>query len=105
MAGTSFTRAGVNLHRGRAKNQLGYRGIGPRGYRPSDYEIFGALCQTLADDPRIDASDLTVRVRGGLVLLSGTVPDAGMGRQIVQLARSAPGVASVINRLHVPRRH
>jgi osmotically-inducible protein OsmY len=48
-------------------------GKGPRGYQRSDERVFEDVCDRLTDDPRVDASDVEVRVENGEVTLTGTV--------------------------------
>lgn len=55
----------------------------------------------LAREPALRNASIQVRVRDGVVLLDGTVPDADAARQAEAAARRAPGVVSVRPRLHV----
>jgi len=47
----------------------------------------------------IDVSKIYVRARGGVVTLSGTVPDGAQIPQATEVAKGVPGVTSVSNRL------
>jgi hypothetical protein len=49
----------------------------------------------------IDSSEVTVEVRGGKVVLEGTVPDRRMKHAIEDLADAAPGVQDIENRIRV----
>ncbi|HJU40736.1 MAG TPA: BON domain-containing protein, partial [Tahibacter sp.] len=51
-----------------------YRGLGPKGYVRSDARILEDVCERLADDPRVDARDVVVAAKNGVVTLDGTVP-------------------------------
>lgn len=50
-----------------------HRGKGPANYQRSDERLREMLCERLQDHPDIDASDITVTVTDGIVLLEGTV--------------------------------
>lgn len=52
-----------------------FAGKGPKGYRRSDKTIFEDVCDTLKLSPGIDASQVEVSVKDGVVYLNGTVPD------------------------------
>jgi len=46
-----------------------FAGRGPKGYERSDDRIREDVCDRLMDDPEVAASNLTVEVRGGEVIL------------------------------------
>jgi len=77
-----------------------FRGKGPKGYVPSDDRIREDVCELLARDPRIDASNMEVSVLNGVVYLKGTVES----RQVKRLAEISleqlPGVVDIINHLN-----
>ena len=50
-----------------------HRGKGPKGYQRTDERTRELICERLRDDPEIDASEITVNVQGGKVILDGTV--------------------------------
>src|SRR6476620_11241579 len=56
----------------------GHSGRGPKGYRRSDDSIFHDVCDTLTMSADIDASDIEVTVKDGVVYLNGTVSDREM---------------------------
>jgi hypothetical protein len=80
-----------------------YAGRGPRGYRRSDERIRDEVCDRLTDDALVDATDIAVRVRHGLVTLEGTVRDRAQKHRAEDLAAGVTGVADVENRIRVPR--
>lgn len=56
-------------------------------------------------DNRINAFDIGVHTRRGVVTLSGTVPSAAMAERAVAIARGTRGVKDVISKITVePRR-
>jgi hypothetical protein len=77
----------------------GHRGRGPRGYRRSDERIREDVNDRLADDPRLDASEIEVRVENGEVTLDGTVDSREARRRAEDLADSVSGVSYVQNNL------
>jgi hypothetical protein len=80
-----------------------YRGRGPKDYRRSDDRIREEVCDRFTDDPRLDASDVAVKVENGDVILTGTVADRGQKRRAEDIAERVNGVADVINQLRVLR--
>jgi hypothetical protein len=80
-----------------------YAGIGPRGWRRADDDIREDVCETLARDSWVDASDIEVRVEGGTVTLEGTVPDRDTRWRAEDLLDRVAGVSEVRNQLRVAR--
>ncbi len=78
-----------------------YRGLGPRGYVRSPQRIYEDICDRLTDDPLVDASDITVSVGGGEVILSGSVDSQMALRQAETIAQEVAGVARVRNELRL----
>lgn len=79
----------------------GYRGHGPRRAQPQDEDLLDTLCERLSGDPDIDASEIDVTVREGIVALSGTVPSRQARRDAEAIAESLRGVREVENHLRV----
>lgn len=79
----------------------GYRGLGPKNYARSDERIREDLCERLAEADDIDASDIDVSVRNGVVSLQGEVEDRWMKYRAEDLADNCAGVKDVQNNLHV----
>lgn len=91
--GKAAGKSGVTVH--------GYRGVGPRGYRRDDTRIHDDVCDVLADNDALDASDITVTVQEGVVRLAGTVPHRMMKRLAEELSEGCSGVRDVENALRV----
>lgn len=78
-----------------------HRGKGPRGYRRSDDRVRDDVCESLTDDPHVDASNLEVSVKDCEVTLSGTVASREEKRRAEVLAERIRGVKDVHNQLRV----
>lgn len=77
----------------------GHRGKGPKGYKRSDDRIREDVSEILMHDDDLDASDIEVEVRDGVVTLSGEVENRFEKRLAEDCAEMAPGVLDVNNRL------
>ena len=80
-----------------------YRGRGPRGYQRSDARVFEDICDRLTVDPRIDASDIEVDVKGAEVTLRGSVRSREEKRWAEDVVEHVMGVRDVNNHLKVTR--
>ena len=80
-----------------------YRGRGPRGYQRSDARVFEDICDQLTVDPRIDASDIEVEVKGAEVTLRGSVRSREEKRYAEEVVEHVMGVRDVNNHLKVSR--
>jgi hypothetical protein len=78
-----------------------YRGKGPRGYVRSDARILEDVSDRLADDDRLDASDIEVKVEAGEVTLNGQVRSREDKRRAEDLAERVSGVKHLQNNLRV----
>src|SRR5207244_7295019 len=76
-------------------------GRGPKGYRRSDERIREDVSDRLLTHPDIDASEIEVTVKNGIITLSGTVEDRHEKRLADYIAEDAVGVDDVDNRLKV----
>jgi hypothetical protein len=76
-------------------------GRGPKGYRRPDDRIREDVSDQFTDDEWLDASEMTVHVRQGVVMLGGTVPDRQQIRRAECIACSVSGVRSVTNHLRI----
>lgn len=94
-AGAAPRHTGAGARHGR------FYGIGPKGYRRSDQRILEELSDRLMTHPDVDASDIEVRVEGGIITLSGTVPDRHQKRIAEFIADDIVGVDDVHNELTV----
>ena len=80
-----------------------YRGLGPKNYRRSDERIREEVCERLTEDDYVDATDIEVDVREGIVMLSGTVDDRLIKRRAEDVAESVRGVIDIQNQIRVDR--
>jgi hypothetical protein len=86
----------------RSTNQQGRsRRRGPKGYTRSDDRIKEDICEQLMQSAHIDASEITIEVQSGRVMLEGTVPERRMKHAIEDLADSVAGVSDVENKIRV----
>lgn len=76
-------------------------GKGPRGYKRSEDRIREDVCERLAYDGSVDASDIEVKVEGHEVVLTGTVRSRAEKRRAEDLVESIMGVQNVENRIRV----
>ena len=79
------------------------RGRGPKGYKRSDERIREDVCDRLCEG-WADASDVTVDVHNGEVILSGTVEHRRDKLMIEQIAEDVSGVQDITNQIRVRRR-
>jgi len=100
--GTNYGET-VNRPYERDRNAPDYRGRGPRGYQRSDARIFEDICDRLTVDPRIDASDIEVDVKGAEVTLRGSVRSREEKRDAEDVVEHVMGVRDVNNHLKVSR--
>ena len=80
-----------------------HAGRGPKGYRRKDERISEDICEALTRHPRIDASEIDVRVENCEVTLTGTVDSREAKRMAEDVAEECSGVDNVINQLRVSR--
>jgi osmotically-inducible protein OsmY len=80
-----------------------YRGRGPKNYQRPDDRIREDVCERLAEDHDVDATDIEVVVNGGVVVLSGSVQERFAKRMAEDLAESVRGVRDVENNIRVTR--
>lgn len=92
---------GVNRSYARDWNSADYTGRGPRGYQRSDARIFEDICDRLTIDPRVDASDIEVDVKGSEVTLRGSVRTREEKRYAEDAVERVMGVREVNNHLKV----
>jgi osmotically-inducible protein OsmY len=75
---------------------------GPKNYTRSDERIREDVCERLMQSG-VDASDVTVSVRDGKVILEGSVPERRMKHRIEDIAEQCFGVSDVDNNVRVAR--
>jgi hypothetical protein len=83
--------------------QPSHKGRGPRDYQRSDDRIREEICDRMTDDEVLDASDVTVDVKQGEVLLGGSVTSREQKRRAEDVAERVSGVRDVTNQLRITR--
>jgi hypothetical protein len=78
-----------------------YTGIGPKGFRHSDQQIFETVCERLTQHGRIDASRIRVEVQNGNVIFNGKVRDRQTKYLVEDIAAHVDGVEDIENQLRV----
>jgi osmotically-inducible protein OsmY len=78
-----------------------HRGKGPKGYQRADERIKEDISDRLTEEWNVDASDLTVTVENGDVILSGFVKDRFQKRRAADIAEEVSGVKNVENRIRI----
>jgi hypothetical protein len=82
-----------------------FSGRGPRGYKRSDERIHEEVCDILEAHPHVDASEVEVEVKEGIVTLQGTVHDRQQKRFAEDAIAHLRGVVDVSNRLTIEPSH
>jgi hypothetical protein len=77
------------------------RGRPPRNYRRSDERIRDEVCELIARQTDVDASEVEIQVASGVVTLVGEVEDRAAKRELEDVAERVFGVADVNNNLRV----
>ena len=80
-----------------------FSGRGPKDYRRSDERVREEVCDSMTDDPVLDASEIVVAVANGEVTLSGSVTSRDQKRRAEDVAERISGVKDVTNQLRVVR--
>jgi hypothetical protein len=83
----------------------GYRGRGPKNYTRSDERIQEDISERLWDADEVDASDVTVEVKDGVVTLSGNVEQRRIKHRIEDIADACSGVKDIRNEIRVQPRN
>jgi osmotically-inducible protein OsmY len=68
----------------------------------TDAVLFRAVQKRLLEDDDLSEVAIAARVSKGVVTLSGSVPNAKLRDQAVEVARTTPGVTTVESRIEVP---
>lgn len=77
-------------------------GKGPKGYTRSDERTREDVCDAIAGEGYVDASDVEVKVEGGTVTLSGTIAFREHKRALERIVARCLGVHDVRNELRLP---
>lgn len=78
-----------------------YSGRGPRGWHRTPERLREAVCDALAMDGGVDATDIEVAIDGHEVTLIGTVSDRAQKRRAEQVVDSIEGIRDVHNQLRI----
>lgn len=90
---------------GYGQSQTSHAGKGPKGYKRSDDRIREEVSDALEQDSQIDASEIEVSVKEGVVTLSGTVESRHLKRMAEDCVSDVRGVKDVTNNLQVQSSH
>jgi hypothetical protein len=99
----SGTDRGWNIGRDTDRGTTSYRGRGPKNYQRSDERIREDVCERLAMDDDIDASEIEINVAEGVVTLNGSVNERHAKRMAEDVCENVRGVKDVQNNLRVTR--
>ncbi|MFL6605018.1 MAG: BON domain-containing protein [Steroidobacteraceae bacterium] len=89
---------------GQRPQGVNHRGRGPKNYRRSDERIGEEIVACLAGDDSIDARNVELHIKNGLVTLQGSVPERRIKHAIEDLVADCIGVTDVENRIRVDLR-
>jgi osmotically-inducible protein OsmY len=78
-----------------------HSGRGPKNYRRSDERIREDVSDRLQEDDQVDASEMEVHVKDGIVTLTGTVNSRTEKRLAEDCCERIAGVKDVLNQLRV----
>jgi len=78
-----------------------HSGRGPKNYRRSDERIKEDVSDRLQEDEHVDASEMEVHVKEGIVTLTGTVNSRTEKRLAEDCCENIAGVKDVLNQLRV----
>jgi len=84
-----------------SSERTGNAGKGPKDYLRADSRVREDICDRLADDDSLDASEISVNVESAAVTLTGSVLDRFSKRRAEDIAASVRGVIDVRNELRV----
>jgi osmotically-inducible protein OsmY len=101
-ANRSLSGYGQNYSQDRLRkdgNEESHFGKGPKGYKRSDTRIQEDVHEALTRDHDIDASEIEVSVKDGIVTLSGSVTERKMKRLAEDCVENISGVVDVRNEI------
>ncbi|HEY6038800.1 MAG TPA: BON domain-containing protein [Kofleriaceae bacterium] len=78
-----------------------HAGKGPQGFQRSDDRIKEMVHEALTDHEHLDATHITVDVKSGEVVLTGTVEDRHAKRLAEDIVERVTGVKDVLNQLRI----
>src|ERR1700693_1756958 len=71
----------------------------------TDFELRHDVERELEEDPSVDARDIAVTAKNGVVTLTGHVPTLGEKWRAESVAKRAPGVGAIANEIEVEVMH
>lgn len=77
-----------------------HRGKGPKGYKRPDERIYEDVCEAITAHPEIDASEMQVEVKDGVVFFTGSVESRLVKKMAEDLIEHISGVRDVRNELY-----
>ena len=83
------------------ETQKSFIGKGPKGYRRKDAHIHEDVCEALTREPYVDAREIEVEVKEGILTLRGNVPDRPTKRRAQACVEDISGVEDVVNELKI----
>ncbi len=108
--GANHGPTGLDRDRLRARGEQGYgrepggfSGRGPKDYKRSDERMREDVCDRLSQDDDVDASEISVRVLEGEVVLEGSVETRRQKHRAEEIAADVLGVSDVHNRMRVTK--
>lgn len=81
-----------------------HHGKGPKNYKRLDKTIYEEVCEKLFVTPYVDASEIEVAVKDGVVELKGSVEDRKMKRMAELVLENIFGIKDIQNMLGFKRR-
>lgn len=78
-------------------------GKGPKGWKRSDETIKNDACEALSDDSFLDASEIEVSVKDGVIHLKGAVDERAAKRRAESCVEDLSGVNDVVNEIRIHR--
>jgi hypothetical protein len=85
----------------RFSDQQTHRGKGPKNFQRSDERILEDVCEYLEEDGRIDASEIEVNIKKGVITLTGPIESRRMKKFIENQVDQCRGVRDVRNNLEI----
>lgn len=96
----TYSEGRMNRKAQRTENE-DHTGKGPVGYKRPDERIYEDVCEALLLNPSVDATDIDVSVKDGLVTLSGDVETRFEKREAENCIEDLSGIIDVRNELHI----
>lgn len=98
---SQFSASGGYQQMGRGQGDIMRGRRGPKNYARSDERLRELICERLLQEQMVDASDVSVEVKDGLVTLEGTVPERQMRHLIEDTVDCCWGVQDIENHIGI----